>query len=183
MHPAQAKQSALAAMVLVCGVMVAGCQNDQGDIQLWMREQAAGMRGAVKPLPEIKIFPVVDYIALGDMEPFNVARIEPAKPERLRADDPRLDPDRQREPLEAYPLETLKMVGVLGKGKSIHALVQADKALYQVHVGNFIGRNYGKVIAINQDSLELQELVEDLNEGWVERVTTVQLQERQEAGK
>jgi type IV pilus assembly protein PilP len=180
---AQAGQIVLAAMVMACGVLVAGCENDQGDIQSWMREQATGMRGAVKPLPEIKIFPVIDYVALDELEPFNAARIEPAKPQRLRADDPRLDPDRQREPLEAYPLETLKMVGVLGKGKSIHALVQADKALYQVRVGNFIGRNYGKVITISQDSLELQELVEDLNEGWVERVTTVQLQERQEAGK
>jgi type IV pilus assembly protein PilP len=170
-------------MLLGCCALLPGCGNDQGDILNWMNEQAAGMRGAVKPLPEIRIFPVVDYAAVTDMELFNAARIEPAKPEKRRADDPRLDPDRQREPLEAYPLESLKMVGVLGKGKSINALIQADKALYQVRIGNFMGRNYGKVIAINQDSLDLQELVEDLNEGWTERVTTVQLQERQEAGK
>jgi type IV pilus assembly protein PilP len=177
------KKSALAVMVLGFGVLLVGCDNEQEDILKWMREQAAGMHGAVKPLPEIRIFPVVDYADLIGLEPFNAARIEPAKPEKRRVDDPRLDPDRQREPLEAYPLETLKMVGILGKGKSINALIQADKALYQVRVGNFMGRDYGKVIAINQDSLELQELVEDLNEGWVEKVTTVHLQERQEAGR
>jgi type IV pilus assembly protein PilP len=179
------KKGALAVtvMVLGCGVLLAGCEGEQEDIPKWMNGQAADMHGAVKPLPEIRIFSVVDYAALAGLEPFNTARIEPAKPEKRRMDDPRLNPDRQREPLEAYPLETLKMVGILGKGKSVNALIQAEKALYQIRVGNFMGRDYGKVIAINQDSLELQELVEDLNEGWIERITTVRLQERQEAGR
>ena len=176
-------KSTLAVLLIGCSILATGCENAQEDILKWMKVQSADMRGAVKPLPEIKIFPVVDYLAVTDLEPFNAARIEPAKPEKRRLDDPRLDPDRQREPLEAYALESLRMVGVLGKSKSINALIQADKALYQVRIGNFMGRDYGKVIAIKQDSLELQELVEDLNEGWVERVTTVQLQERQEAGK
>jgi len=174
---------ALAVMMFGCGVLMAGCANEQEDIQKWMAGQAVGMRGAVKPIPEVKIFPVVDYLAADGLEPFNAARIDPTKPEKRLVNDPRLDPDRQREPLEAYPLETLRMVGVLGKGKSIHALIQADKALYQVRIGNFVGRNFGKVISINQDSLELQELIEDLNEGWIEKVTTVQLQEKQETGR
>lgn len=174
-------KSTLAVMLTGCSILAAGCENSQENITKWMSEQTADMRGVVKPLPEVKIFPVVDYIALNDLEPFNATRIEPAKPEKRRLDDPRLNPDRQREPLESYPLESLTMVGILGKGKSINALIQADKALYQVRVGNFMGRNFGKVIAINQDSLELQELLEDLNEGWIEHVTTVQLQERQEA--
>jgi type IV pilus assembly protein PilP len=177
------KKITLAAMVLGCVVLLAGCESEQGDILKWMNEQAATMHGAVEPLQEVRIFPVVDYASVIGLEPFNAARIEPAKPEKRRVDDPRLDPDRQREPLEAYPLESLKMVGILGKDKSINALIQADKALYQVRVGNFMGRDYGKVIAISQDSLELQELVEDLNEGWIERITAVHLQERQEAGR
>lgn len=177
-------KGSLAVMVAGCCVLLSGCESgQQGDITNWMNEQAATMKGAVKPLPEIRIFPVVDYLAVDGLEPFNVVRIEPSKPEARRLDDPRLDPDRQREPLEAYPLESLKMVGLLGKGKSVHALIQADKALYQVYVGNFMGRNYGKVIGIKQDSLELQELVEDVNEGWIERVTTMQLQEQQEEGR
>jgi len=171
--------------LLVCAAALsAGCASDQEeDIQLWMRQQTEGMRGAVKPLPEVKIFPVVDYAATDDLEPFQVARIEPAKPDKPRLNDPRLDPDRQREPLEAYPLESLKMVGVLGKGKEVHALIQADNALYEVRVGNFMGRDFGKVVTISDDSLALQELIEDMNDGWIERDRTLQLQERQEAGK
>jgi type IV pilus assembly protein PilP len=171
------------AIALCAAALAAGCANDQKDIRQWMGEQTSSMRGAVKPLPEIKIFPVVDYEPSLDLDPFNTARIEPAKPEKRQLNDPRLDPDRQREPLEAYPLESLKMVGILMQGKETNALVQADKSLYQVHVGNFMGRNYGKIVAISPDSLELQELVEDTNEGWIERLSTLQLQERQEDGK
>ncbi|MCL2875112.1 MAG: pilus assembly protein PilP [Betaproteobacteria bacterium] len=176
-------KNVLAVMIIGSSVLTLGCTNDQEDILKWMNEQAVDMRGAVKPLPEVKIFPVVNYLAVNDLEPFNATRIEPSRPEKRRVDDPRLNPDRQREPLEAYPLESLKMVGVLEKGKLLNALIQVDKALYQVHVGNFMGRNYGKVISINQDSLELQELIEDLNEGWIERVATMLLQERQEVGR
>ncbi|MDR1853688.1 MAG: pilus assembly protein PilP [Azoarcus sp.] len=172
-----------ALVLLICGALVAGCADEQENIQQWMSEQAVGMRGAVKPIPEIKIYPVVDFAPADTLEPFNVARIEPAKPDKPKLNDPRLDPDRQREPLEAFPLESLKMVGVLRQGKEIHALIQADNALYQVHVGNFMGRNYGKVTAITDEALELQELIEDMNDGWVERISSLQLQERQEAGR
>lgn len=175
-------RGALAAATL-CAVLLAGCAGDQGDIQNWMEEQAVGMRGAVKPLPEIKIFPVVDYQPTDGPAPFDALRMEPAKAEKRRIDDPRLSPDRQREPLEAFPLDELKMVGVMTQDKSIHALIQAGAALYQVRVGNFMGQHHGRIVAITDDAVELQELVEDLAEGWIERNTSLQLQERQEAGK
>ncbi|MDR1462035.1 MAG: pilus assembly protein PilP [Azoarcus sp.] len=173
------------AVAMLCAALLLGCvgENDQEDIQKWMEEQAVGMHGAVKPLPEVKIFPVVDYMSAEAPEPFDVVRLEPAKPEKQHIDDPRLNPDRQREPLEAFPLGSLKMVGVLAKDKETHALIQAGDALYQMRVGNFMGQHYGRIIAITEDKVELQELVEDLNEGWIERSNTLQLQERQEAEK
>lgn len=175
-------RGALAAAT-VCAALLAGCAGDPEDIQSWMEEQTVGMRGAVKPLPEIKIFPVVDYQSPDGPAPFDAVRIEPAKVEKQRIDDPRLNPDRQREPLEAFPLDALKMVGVMAQDKDVHALIQAGGALYQVRVGNFMGQHHGRIVAITDDTVELQELVEDLAEGWIERNTSLQLQERQEAGK
>ncbi|MDR1228460.1 MAG: pilus assembly protein PilP [Azoarcus sp.] len=171
------------AVSMVCAALLAGCANDQGDIQQWMEEQAVEMHGAVKPLPEVKIFPIVDYVSAETPEPFDVARMEPAKPAKRHIDDPRLNPDRQREPLEAFPLESLTMVGILAQNKETHALIQAGDALYQVRAGNFMGQHYGRIVAITEDKVELQELIEDLKEGWIERIRTLQLQERQEAGK
>lgn len=88
--------------------------------------------------------------------------------------------DRRREPLEAYPLESLKMVGVLMQNKVVHALVQVDKSLYQVKVGNYMGQDFGVVTAISESEVTLRELVEDMNGDWVERTSSLLLQERPE---
>ncbi|MDR1662238.1 MAG: pilus assembly protein PilP [Azoarcus sp.] len=171
------------AFAAACAVLLAACADNQGDIRQWMEKQAVDMHGAVKPLPEVRIFPVVDYVPVENLEPFDAARIEPTKPEKQHIDDPRLNPDRQREPLEAFPLESLKMVGILTQDRETHALIQAGSALYQVRVGNFMGQHYGRIVAITEDTVELQELIEDLGEGWIERLSSLQLQERQVAGK
>lgn len=167
--------------ILFCCLGLAGCAGDeQQDIRAWMDEQAKTMRGTVKPLPEIKPFPVVSYAAAAVSEPFRASRIEPDK---IRSGGARPNMDRRREPLEAYPVESLKMVGVLRKNKLVNALVMADKSLYQVKVGNYMGQNFGVVTNISDSELTLRELVEDVNGDWVERTSTLMLQERQEGRK
>jgi type IV pilus assembly protein PilP len=91
--------------------------------------------------------------------------------------------DRRREPLESYPLESLHMVGVLMQGATIHALISVNNALHQVKVGNYMGQNFGVVTSITEHEVVLRELVEDAYGDWVERTSTLTLQERQEAGK
>lgn len=168
------------ALVVVCCLLLAACSSDEEDIQAWMTQQAEGMRGHVKPLPEIKPFPVAEYDAGALVDPFDAARLEPDK---RAAGALRPDLNRRREPLEAFPLESLKMVGVMMKGKESHALVQADGALYQVKVGNYMGQNFGVVTAISDTAVTLKELVEDVNGEWVERTSSLMLQEQQEAAK
>ena len=91
--------------------------------------------------------------------------------------------DRRREPLEAYPLESLKMVGTLTKGKMVHALVQADKNLHQVKIGNYMGQNFGIITDINENEVKLKELVPDSLGDYMERTSTLQLQEKQQEGR
>ena len=155
-------------------------QGQSMDLRAWMEEQATSMRGAVRPLPEIKPFSTVGYVASGLTEPFQLSRIEPVKAGRS---DFRPDLDRRREPLEAYPLESLAMVGVLRQGRTVAALVMADRNLYQVKVGNYMGQNFGVVTEITDAEVKLRELVEDGNGDWVDRTSSLLLQERQEAGK
>lgn len=169
-------------LLLIPCLALLGCANEQEDIQAWMNEQAAGMRGSVKPLPEIKPFPVVAYSSSALIEPFKVSRIEPER-KASGGGALRPDPDRRREPLEAYPLESLRMVGVLMQGNVAHALIQADRSLHQVKRGNYLGQDYGVVTSVDESGVTLRELVEDMNGDWVERTTTLQLQERQEAGR
>ena len=101
---------------------------------------------------------------------------------RARSSPPRvgskLAPDltRRREPLEAYPLESLNMVGTLAKGKSTYALVRTpDKDVYQVSAGNYLGQNFGVILGITESEIRMKELVQDGSGDWTERTGTLQL--------
>lgn len=167
-------------LILASALVLAACSGDQEDIQGWMTEQEKGMTGTIKPLPEMKPAPVVKYQAEGASDPFVVSRIEP-ETKTTRRGGP--DLDRRREPLEAYPLESLQLVGVITQNRKVHALVRADQNLHQVKVGNYMGQNFGLVTAISESEVTLKELVEDMNGDWVERISTLLLQEQQEARK
>lgn len=170
------------AAILGACVLLAGCAGgSEDDLQAWMDEQAKTMRGAVRALPELKPFPVVAYAGTQGDDPYRSARMEPER--RASAGALRPDMDRRREPLESYPLESMQMVGILMQGRNTHALIKANNALHQVKVGNYMGQNFGVVTQITENQVTLRELVEDLYGDWVERITPLTLQERQEAGK
>jgi type IV pilus assembly protein PilP len=87
------------------------------------------------------------------------------------------NPDRRREPLEAFPLDNLKMVGTLRKQGASFVLVQADHTIFQAKVGTYIGQNYGRVTRITDSEVELKETVQDAAGEWVERTAKLELQE------
>ena len=163
-------------LMMAC-LILAACSDDQEDIQAWMAEQERGMIGSVKPLPEMKTFPVVSYDAEGQIDPFAVSRIAPAAREQTSGGP---DMNRRREPLEAYPLESLSMVGVLMQGDIVQALISVDNVLHQARAGNYMGQDFGVVTGITETEVALKELVEDTNGDWVERTRTLLLREQQE---
>ncbi len=87
--------------------------------------------------------------------------------------------NRPREPLEAYPLESIKFVGSLSQSKQTHAIVQVDGALHQVKVGGYMGQNFGVVTKISETEMNLRELVQDPGGDWVERMSTLHLQAKE----
>jgi type IV pilus assembly protein PilP len=170
------------AAILGACVLLAGCAGgSEDDLQAWMNEQAKTMRGAVRTLPELKPFPVVAYAGTQGDDPFRSGRMEPER--RASSNALRPDLDRRKEPLEAYPLESMQMVGILMQGRNTHALIKANNALHQVKVGSYMGQNFGVVTQITENQVTLRELVEDVYGDWVERTTPLTLQERQEAGR
>lgn len=165
-------------LALALALSMVGCGGgEHEDLKQWMAASTKDLRGKVPPLPEIKPFPVVAYDAADLVDPFNPKKLEPNKQQKSGTG---LQPDlnRQREPLEAYPLESLKMVGTLMQSKKFHALVQADKTLHQVRVGNYLGQNFGVITKIAETEVSLKELVQDSSGDWTERMSTLQLQEK-----
>jgi len=162
-------------LVLALGacVLLAGCGGESHqDLRAWMAEQGKNARGRVDPLPEIKPYEPFAYNAFDLPDPFKPRKIEPAK------GNSKLAPDltRRREPLEAYPLESLNMVGTLQQGKSTYALVRTpDKDVYQVTTGNYLGQNFGVILGISESEIRLKELVQDGSGDWAERTASLQL--------
>jgi type IV pilus assembly protein PilP len=165
-------------LALALALYLTGCGGgEHEDLKKWMEASTKDLRGKVPTLPEIKPFPVVAYEAAELTDPFNPKKLEPNKQQKGGGG---IQPDltRQREPLEAYPLESLKMVGTLMQSRKFHALVQADKTLHQVRVGNYLGQNFGVITKIVESELMLKELVQDSSGDWTERTSTLQLQEK-----
>lgn len=165
------------ALLAVAGMLaLSGCAVEQEDISTWMRQQERMMRGGVKPLPEMRTFPEVNYEVAHLVSPFETTRIQPEH----RADVVQGGPDltRPREPLESYPLESIAMVGVLMQEERIEALLSVTGTVHQVRVGNYIGQDHGMITKIEETELTLVELVEDMNGDWVERTSKLLLQEQ-----
>jgi type IV pilus assembly protein PilP len=86
--------------------------------------------------------------------------------------------NRRKEPLEAYPLDSMSMVGSVVRNGRQFALLRVDNLLYQVKVGDYLGQNYGRVTDIDETQVHIREIVQDAAGEWIERSTNLQLQEK-----
>ena len=161
-------------VLLTASALLAGCGGEtHQDLRTWMQDQGKNSKGRLDPLPQIKPYEPFAYNAYDLPDPFKPRKIEPTK------GSSRLAPDltRRREPLEAYPLESLTMVGTLERGKGVFALVRTpEKDIYQVRAGNYMGQNFGVVTGISDGEVKLKELVQDGSGDWTERSSTLNLQ-------
>jgi len=166
----------IAAPVLACALF-AGCSGEQhSDLRAFVKDADSLPRGRIPPLPEVKPYQPIEYAAFDMTDPFKPRKIEPPK-NAAAIGGVQPDPNRRREPLEAYPLEALKMVGVL-KQKEFFGLVKTpDNNLFQVKTGNYLGQNFGRIVAVSDGSIKLKEIVQDSNGNWEEKDQTLLLQE------
>ena len=166
------------ALVTALGLFVAACGGgEHQDLKEELKKLSADLRGKVPPLPVVKPYEPVPYKAFDLPDPFGSAKIELVTKTASGGGGLKPDLNRPKEPLEAFPLESVKVVGVLQQSKQIFALVRADASIYRVKVGNYMGQNFGLVTGITESQVQLRELVQDASGDWAERVSTLQLQE------
>lgn len=166
-------------IVIVMATGLAACSSDEySDLKKELKTLSKDLRGKIEPLPVVKPYEPVPYTVFDQPDPFGPTKIElVVKAQPVGTGGPRPDMDRRKEPLETFPLESLKMVGIWRKGKDVFALVKADTTVYPVKVGNYLGANFGLVTAISDTQLNLRELVQDSGGDWTERKGALQLQE------
>ncbi len=170
-------------MTLAACVAISGCGSDEyQDLRQFVAESGNNLRGRVDPLPEMKPYEPFSYEAYDLQDPF-----KPRKPETGEKGDserPSQASDlRRKEALEAYPLESLKMVGTLqDKNRKMFALVKTpENNLYQIKIGNYLGQNFGIVTAITETSITLKEVFQDTSGIWSERTSSLQLLDEEES--
>lgn len=161
--------------IIFSSVILVGCSSNEGDdLDKFMKDSTKDMRVRIKPLPEVKPYLALQYNADGTLsDPFR-ARKATSKNDILQ---PNLN--RPKEPMEAYPLESIKYVGSLSKSKLTYALLKTpDNGVQQVKVGNYVGQNFGMVTQITDNEVLLKEIIQDdLSGDWVERTNTLTLEE------
>lgn len=158
--------------VALLAVALAACGGGNRDLEKWVAEVKARPAPPLDPLPVMQQFETFEYAAQNLRDPFSEA-FTGGESGGLRP-----DPGRRKQTLEQFPLDSMDMVGTLGRGPGQIALVMApDKVTYRVRPGVYLGQSDGRVTAVYEDRIELVELVPDGAGGWLERPATIALED------
>lgn len=170
-------------MLVLVAITLTACSGEpDGDLQDWVQTQRASAKPRIIPLTEPKQFKPQNYMAEQGADPFSSVKLSQAL-RRETAQNPNSaalilpEQSRRKEELEAYPLDTMTMVGSLDRLGQKTALLRVDKLLYQVRAGQYLGQNYGRILRVAENNIQLRELIQDASGDWVEKVTTLDLQE------
>ena len=158
--------------VVLAALVAAGCSGGQSDLQKWIDATKKKPGGRIQPLPEVKPYETYVYAAGNLRSPF--------QPQGPNANNglaaARASTHRNREFLEGFSLDTLKMVGTFKVGNNFYGLVQSkDGLVHKVQPGNYMGQNDGKVTEITGGRISLVEIIPDGLGGYIERPASLAL--------
>jgi type IV pilus assembly protein PilP len=168
-------------LLLLCSVLAACSEDEHSDIKEWMAEESKNIKGGVKQPPPLITPPIVSYSAKDLMSPF--------APEKARIKEVGVNDQngpgggRAPEYLEGFPLESMRLIGVIDFKGQVFALIQTPEKPKHVTVGNYIGPNFGKIVEITKTQMRIAETVKDANDLWVKRDKILYLQQDEGATK
>lgn len=169
-------------VLLGAAALSAACSmSNEVEIQQWMAEVRQTMKPSTQPVPEPKEFTPYAYEARTVVDPFDPQKVVMAvarqQQARVSASAIKPDLDRRRETLEGFPLDQIRMVGMMRQSGTNVALLETNGATHLVRVGNYVGQNFGLITRISETEVQLKEIVQDAAGEWVERPAKLELQE------
>lgn len=158
-----------------CVLLLSGCTRGDSDLRQWVAKEKAKPGAPLPPLPVLKTFETFVYQDKDKRDPFGPSLEE--QREEQAANSTR--PDKHlKEPLENYPLDSLKMVGTIGVGKTMEGLIKdPEGVIHRVHLNNYLGQNSGKITDIADDHIDLVETIPNQTGGWMKRQAKIALDE------
>jgi len=159
------------------------CSSSNTDLTSYVEKVKSRQKVSIEPLPEFKPYETYVYQSAdaGGRDPFKKTfATETASQEAGEGSGLRPDSNRRKEALEDFPLDTLRMVGILQQDTEIWAVMEAsDGTIHRVQRGNYMGQNHGKIVSVVEDKIQLVEIVPNGQGGWMERPASIALSEPQ----
>lgn len=176
MTPVQ-RLSQIRFLPLLSAIALGGCGGSTDEVREWIDAQGNSVKPRVESIAAPVKFVPKSYEPAGAAEPFGSAKLIAANRQDSAKASALVDAElrRRREPLEAFPLDAIAMVGSLHRDGQRFALLRAEQLLYYVKVGDYLGQNFGKITTISETEVALREVVEDASGEWTERMTTLHI--------
>lgn len=169
----------LTCVIMLSGVLLGGCSgNDFSDLQVFMEEVRARPVGKIEPLPRFKPYEAFTYSASSLRSPFQPPVRVDLTQRQKGSQDISPDENRVRQFLEGFNIEGFEMVGMFSNQQGMQALIRGAGGVHRVKVGDYLGRNHGRVTNIEEGRVDVVEIVPDGEGGWLERPRALSLPER-----
>ena len=165
------------AMALLSALSGCGAGDDYDDLDAYMSEMRLRGPGRIEPMPVFRSYPAFTYDAANLRSPFSPQISTDPAARRKGSHDVRPDPDRVRQYLEGFNIEQFEMVGTLSNATGSYALLRGAGGVHRLKVGDFLGRNDGRIVAISSTQVDVVEIVPDGQGAWLERSRTIPLKE------
>ncbi len=154
-------------------LIVSGCSKDVNDLYTFIEKEKNSNVGSVKPIPQFKPYESFSYTATDLRDPF-VSNVELDNELDAAADGLTPETNRPKQPLEAFPLDTLAMVGILEQKQNRWGLIKdPQNIVHRVQLGNYMGQNEGRILEITETDIRLVEIVPDGIGGFIERDASI----------
>ncbi len=170
----------LIAVIVAITTLITGCGREMRDLEDFVEEVKSREPPGIDPIPEVKPYQVYTYQVSNQRDPFDASIFKAKIVEKIRKPNSTVSPDPNRTPefLENFPLDTLRMVGTMEQRGSLWALIQTpEKTIQRISTGNYLGQNNGKVIAVSDAGLKIEEIIPDGFGGWRKRDGSIALSE------
>ncbi|WP_444883450.1 pilus assembly protein PilP [Microbulbifer sp. PSTR4-B] len=162
-------------------LLTSGCSlnTDHSDLNARMAEIERRPKGQIEPIPTFTPYSPYVYSATAMRSPFTRPVLDSEQRLVGRRLDIAPDMNRQRELLERFNFDALSMVGTLSGDGQLWALIDdGEGGIHRITVGNYLGKNHGRVVSSTTSQLDVLEIVPDGTGGWIERPRALMLEEK-----
>jgi type IV pilus assembly protein PilP len=168
----------LTSIIISCSLLSACSNSDYSDLQAFMDEVRSRPKGSIEPLPKFQPYESFTYSAASLRNPFQPPVKLDLTSRQKGSADVKPDESRVKQFLEDFNIETFQMVGTLSNDGGVFALISGASGVHRVRTGDYLGRNHGKILAIDEAKIDVVEIVPDGEGGWLERPRSLPLKER-----